>query len=257
VVSVAEADSVVVAEAPAGDNMAKMNLDELVRQLQQAYGDDLVTVVLYGSAATSDQAGKRPNLNVLVIVKSLGMEQLTREASVARAWADAGNPPPMTLTLDEWQRSADIFPIEYSDILARHKVLAGTPPFGGVAVEKGHLRLQLEYEAMGKLIQLRQGILATGGDSKKMLELLERTLSTFMVIFRSTLRLHGREAPDSKEAVAQEVGSLAGFDPAPFHQAIAHVRGTKPIARQDAYRVLGGYLSCMELLVQHLDAMSA
>ena len=63
----------------------------------------------------------------------------------------------MTMTLEEWRRSADIFPMEYADILERNRVLHGAPPFEGIAVDRADLRLQLEQQVMGKLLQLRQG----------------------------------------------------------------------------------------------------
>ena len=37
-------------------------------------------------------------------------------------------------------------------------------PFDGIRVDPKDLRLQLEQEAMGKLIKLRQGVLASGND---------------------------------------------------------------------------------------------
>ena len=77
-------------------------------------------------------------------------------AAVSKAWAEAGNPPPMTFTVKEWKSSSDIFPMEYADILERHRVLFGDPPFDGIRVSPTELRLQVEHETMGKLLQLRQ-----------------------------------------------------------------------------------------------------
>ena len=233
--------------------MATMTLDDLVRQLQAVYGEDLVTVVLYGSAAAGEHIPKRSDYNVLVIVRALGLDRLDAEASVARAWAATGSPPPMTLTEDEWRSSADIFPMEYADILERHKVLAGTPPFDGITVDRAHLRLQVEHEAMGKLIQLRQGILATGGDHKRLLELLPRSLSTFMVIFRSVARLHGDVPSTDYEKLSRDIASRAGFDPEPFVSVVRHVRGDRKLTPAEARTILAGYLAGATSLVRHLD----
>ena len=121
--------------------MATMTLDELVQQLRKAFGDELRAVVLYGSAAAGEHIAKRSDYNVLVLVDALDLEHLDREAAIARAWAEGGNPPPLTLTVDEWRSSSDIFPMEYADILERHRVLYGTPPFDGIRVERSTLRL--------------------------------------------------------------------------------------------------------------------
>src|SRR4051812_7615578 len=175
--------------------MAKLTLDDLVAQLKAAFGGDLSSVVLYGSAAGGEHNPKRSDQNVLVIVKSVPMSAAKAIAATARAWSDAGNPPPLVLTDSEWRSSADIFPMEYADILDRNRVLHGKPPFDGITVKAGDLRLQLEHEAMGKLLKLRQAVLATAGDDKRLVELMAASASTIMVIFRAVCRLHG-QTPD-------------------------------------------------------------
>ena len=230
-----------------------MTLDELVSQLQKVYGAKLRAVVLYGSAAAGEHIPKRSDYNVLVIVDELTMDHLRTEAAVARAWGEDGNPPPLTLTLDEWRSSADIFPMEYADILERHRLLHGTPPFDGIAVDRKDLRLQLEHEAMGKLLKLRQGVLAAGGDAKAQIELLAASLSTIMVIFRAVERLHGAVPPTDYERLSRDVASRSGFSADPFVRVVRHVRGMEKIGSADVLAVLTGYLDGMLRLVSYLD----
>ena len=236
--------------------MANMTLDDLVAQLLKVYGDELTTVVLYGSAAAGEHLAKRSDYNVLVIVRGLSLDRLQTEAAVARAWRGAGNPPPLTLTLEEWRRSADIFPMEYADILERHRVLHGTPPFDGIRVDHEHLRLQVEHEAMGTLIQFRQGILAAGGDVKQQMELLANSLSTVMVIFRAVVRLHRAVPSTDYAALSADVGTRAGLDPAPFVRVVEHARGRSRLTKATTGDVLAGYVTGLQRLVAHLDAFA-
>ena len=203
--------------------------------------------------ANGEHFAKRSDYNVLVIVDELTIQHMRSEAAVARAWAEDGNPPPLTLTMREWEGSADIFPMEYADILERHRVLFGTPPFKTISVDKRDLRLQLEHEAMGKLLKLRQGILAAGGDSKAQLELLSASLSTIMVIFRAVQRLQGVVPPTDYDRLSHDVASQVGFDVAPFTRVVRHVRGTEKLGSADAATVLAGYLDGMYRLVAYLD----
>ena len=136
-----------------------MKLEELVRQLQLAYGGGLRSVVLFGSAVAGEHNPKKSDYNVLVIVDSLPLERLRAVAAVSKAWAEDGNPPPMTFTTSEWKSSSDIFPMEYADILERHRVLFGEPPFNGIRVSPSDLRLQVEHQTMGKLLQLHRDLL--------------------------------------------------------------------------------------------------
>jgi hypothetical protein len=176
-------------------------------------------------------------------------------SAAARAWADAGNPPPLVMTVDEWRGSSDIFPMEYADILERHRVLYGTPPFDGISVAPADLRLQVEHEAMGKLLQLRQGVMAAGGDAKKQIALLEDSLSTLMVIFRGVARASGEAAPQDYEKLVNEVAGRAGLSADPFIKVIRHVRGKEKLPRERAVTVLEAYLAGMERLVAYLDSL--
>jgi len=230
-----------------------MKLEELVSQLQLAYGDGLRSVVLFGSAVAGEHNPKNSDYNVLVIVDSLPLARLRAVAAVSKAWAEDGNPPPMTFTANEWKSSADIFPMEYADILERHRVLFGDPPFDGIRVAPSDLRLQVEQQTMGKLLQLRQATMGAGGDSKLQLEVLEKSLSTLMVIFRGISRLVGQAPSQDYEELTRTLALRAGFSPDPFVKVIRHVRGGEKIARESAAGILEGYLAAMERLVSYLN----
>lgn len=236
--------------------MAKMTLEDLTAQLSRAHGAQLTAVVLYGSAARGDHVAQTSDLNVLVIVKALSSAALRATAATSAAWATAGNPPPLIMTEAEWKSSRDVFAMEFADILERHRVLAGALPDGPSRVDLGHLRHQLEFEAMGKLIRFRQGILACDGDAKRELALLAATKSAVLVLFRTLLRVHGEQAPETPEAVVRRAAALGGFDPAPFVEVVAHARGEAsiPTARADA--VLEAYHAGLQRFLAHVDAVA-
>lgn len=238
--------------------MATMTLDDLVEQLRNAFGDGLRSVVLYGSAAAAgEHIAKRSDYNVLVLVDSIDLELLDREAAIARAWAEAGNPPPLTLTEREWRGSSDIFPMEYADILRHHKVLHGSAPFDGISVRKADLRLQLEQQTMGKLLQLRRAILASGGERKRLVELLGASLSTFMVISRAVVRYLGEDPPTDYDALCKRVTALTGIGTEQFARVVRHVRGERTLAENEVTPVLAGYLETARELAHYIDQLPA
>jgi hypothetical protein len=236
--------------------MATMTLEELVSQLRTAYGDALQSVVLYGSAAAGEHIPKRSDYNVLVIARSLPAEKLRAAAAIGAAWAANGSRPPMTLTSEEWRASSDIFAMEYADILDRHKVLYGEAPFDGIQVSRGDLRLQVEREAMGKLLQFRQGVLAAGNNGRRQLELLEASLSTLMVVFRGVSRLGGDSPPTDNEALVATIAAKGGLDAAPFTRVVRHVRGTEKLTPRDTESVISGYLDGLQRLVAYVDRLA-
>lgn len=233
--------------------MAKMTLEAFTSQLREAWAETLHAVVLYGSAASADASTAPAGYDVLVIVDSLDVAHLQAAAAVVRAWTDAGNPPPMTMTLEEWRRSSDIFPMEYADILARHRVLHGELPTDGLHITPVDLRWQLENQAMGKLLHLRRGVLASGGDARRQLELLEVSKSAVLVLFRATLRLHGMSPSSDSADVVRQTARVAGFDAEPFLQVLRHVRKEAALASSAVPATLAGYVAGVEQLKRHLD----
>jgi hypothetical protein len=233
--------------------MANMTLDELVTQLRSAYGAHLSAVVLYGSAAAGEHIPKQSDYNILLLLDQLDRSTIAAASAVAQAWRDAGNPPPMTMTVTEWRGSSDVFPMEYADILERHRALYGALPVDGITVSRENLRLQLEQQAMGKLLQLRQGALLAGTDGRRQAELISASLSTMMVLFRAVIRLHGEKPEGDNVALSQRVASLAGVDATPFIRAVRHVRGESKLSGDETGDVFAGYLAGIEQLRNYLD----
>jgi hypothetical protein len=233
-----------------------MTLDQLVHQLQGGCGDVLQAAVLYGSAAAGEAVEGRSDLNVLAVVREADLGMLRRLAPTMRAWQEAGNPPVLVLTTAEWHRSADIFPMEYADILERHRVLAGALALEGIAVRPAELRLQLEQEAMGKLLRLRRGAMLAGTDPARQRALLVDSLAVLLVLFRAYLRLLGVRPAQDRVQVIHAAADRAGFDAAPFVRGQALVRGT-PLADADVDAVLAGYIRGLDTLVSVLDAHHA
>ena len=163
----------------------------------------------------------------------------------------------MTFTAAEWKSSADVFPMEYADILEHHRVLYGIDAAEGIQVARTDLRLQVEQQALGKLLHLRRGAMAAGDDGKEQIALIEASLSALMVVFRGVVRLADDVPSQDYAALSADVARRAVFDAAPFARAVAHVRGTEKIKRDEAKGVLAGYMAGMEALVTWLDRFTA
>lgn len=228
-------------------------LGELVATLESLYGTALRTVVQFGSAVAGEVLPGHSDTNLLIIVDAIPLAALLTNAAAVQKWTAAGNPAPLLLTLDEWRSSADVFAMEYADILHRHQVLVGDAPFDGVVVSPGDLRLHVEREAMGKLLQLRRAIMAVGTDQTLQLRLLLNGLSTLMVIFRGVARVNGAEPPKDYVQLSLDVATMAGFDVVPFERLVRHARREVQIPAADVTSVLTGVLNAMERLVAYLD----
>lgn len=210
-------------------------------------------MALYGSAARGEQLRRQTDINVLVVVERITMEHLRRESPVAQSWREGGNPPPLTLTRSEWLSSADIYPIEYADILAHHRVLAGSLPLEGIVVDRADLRLQLEHEAMSTLLRLRHSILLAGRDMKRLRSVLEESVSTSLVLMRALLRLLGESPSADSEVVVARVQERCGLDSASLLRIVRHSRDQQSLSTGDTEETAERYVGLLQSLVSYLD----
>lgn len=230
-----------------------MTPEKLVERLRQDVGPILKSVVLYGSAAAGDHTGKRSDYNVLVVTERLGRAELKAIAPTAAAWAKGGNPPPLLFTLDRLRKSADAFPIELMDIKECHRILHGDDITVEIAASPGHLRLELEHELKGKLIQLREQYLLTGGKPKAVIEVVIQSLATFLVLFRATLRLFREDVPSRKMDALAALAEHIPFDREVFATVEDAKEGKRKLASREADELFGRYLAAVEAVVDAVD----
>jgi hypothetical protein len=231
-----------------------MGLDALVASVRNACGSNVLAIVLYGSAAGRDYHGKGSDRNVLLVLENGGASSLRALAPALREWATSGEPPPLVMTRDEWLQRADVFAIEYADLLERHRVLYGELQVDGVQVRPQDLRAQLESEVMGKLLRLRRGIIQSGSDGAQLRSLLEESVSSVLALLRGVVHMHGESALTATAAVCDRAAALAGFDAAPLHRVLAHRAERARIGDADLDAVIAGYLIMLERMLVYVDA---
>lgn len=229
--------------------------EDFARELGRLYGDHLLSAALYGSAARGEYRQGQSDLNLLVVLRDTSPASLRKGSRLARGWVAEGNPPPMVFSWDEWERSADVFPIEYADIRDAHRVLLGDDLFANVVVSPEHLRHQAEAELKEKHIQLRERYLLSAEEPAELGELLTRSFSTFLVLFRTVLRLAGEDGVRDPETVVRRTAERVGFDAAPLLEicrARSEGRAMKPAADDP---VAVGYLDAVEAVVRFVDRL--
>jgi predicted nucleotidyltransferase len=230
-------------------------LDDLVKRLQKAYGDRLVSVLLYGSAAAGNHHEGFSDLNVLCVLRQVTSRELGDSAEIFQWWRKLGNPAPLLLSSEEVARSTDCFPIEFHDIKESHRVLAGEDVVADLIVEKTFYRAQVEHDLRAKLLRLRQKAAGVLADKDHLRPLLADSVSTFCVLFRHALLLGGVEAKVSKREVIEQARQAFGIDAAPF-LALLDLRERKIKPRDlDPAPLLEKYMQEIHTVIDFVDRL--
>ena len=228
-------------------------LIEIVRRLQEAAGENLQSIVLYGSAARGDYHSQKSDLNLLCILKSAKVTELSRIAAVIRWWCDQLHEPvPRIFTEEELIRSADVFSIELLDIGHAHRVLFGADPVAEIEVPMNLHRVQVEHELRIALQKLRDHFVRASEDEQQLCHIYGKSISSITVLLRHVLMALGEDAPPEKSKVYRRIEELTDAQAAVFELGRA-LRDNHPVA--EITRAYGKYLEAIEIVIAALDAL--
>jgi hypothetical protein len=229
--------------------------ERFVEKASAALGADLKAVILYGSAAVAPDRAK--DVNLFFVVARADADTLRRLAVPVRDWTDAGHPAPVVVAEDEVRRSFDVFPMEFSDMKERHRILHGTADWlSRIAVRPAHLRHQLEFELRSKLVLLRQAWLSSTGRRAHDEALLGRAVAPAGALFRAALRLLGAPAPPTLPEAARSLEAHAPVDAAAW-DTVWRLRHGEKVAGETVSHLFPRLLTGLEALTRFVDAQSA
>jgi hypothetical protein len=235
------------------------SLEKLVAKLQHAYGDSLVSVVLYGSAAGGEYQPAYSDFNVLCVLTAITPRELAAAEDVFHWWRGQGNPSPLLLTPEEIASSTDCFAIEFLDIQRQHRLLHGKDVIAGIQIDcrrsASLYRTQVERDLRAKLLRLRQKAAGMMSDQNLLRRLLADSVSTFCVLFRHALALHGVDAPPSKRAIVERAAERFGFDRQPFDQLLDLREGRSTPRQVDPWKLLAPYLEGIGKTIDAVDRL--
>ena len=175
--------------------------DTLATQLRDVFGDRLRMVAAFGHGS-----------HTVAVVDNVTAADLHKCAAYSDGWKKIGLAPPLVMPLGELSRALDAFPLEFSEIVATRKLIAGTDLLADLKVSSEDLRRACEVQARSHLVHLREGYIEAGGDRKAAVRLLEAWKTPFRALLANVARLD--------ESSVDELISRMGLTEHTFHDAL-------------------------------------
>ncbi len=228
-----------------------------IDDLKSTHGTNLVSVILYGSAAAGDFVPHHSNYNILIALDKIGPQDLRNAHACVREWVRMGNPLPVYFTVSELKEAADVFPIEFSQMEAARKVLYGADVLANLEFSDVNLRHQTEYELRSKLIQLRRHYIPASMSVDGLKNLMAESLASFAAVFRAVLIIHGLEPPVTKREIVSLTAQHLGIDVTPFEK-ILNIREnnfTITLDETTANALFGEYMGQIEHVIDAVDSI--
>lgn len=230
-------------------------LKGLVERLKSAYGQRLVSVILYGSAASGDQDADFSDINVLCVLDHVDAKALSQSEPIFHWLHEQKTGAPLLMDERDVAMSTDCFPIEFQDMKDGRRVLFGKDVVADMTIDFSFYRARLEYELRSKLLRLRHQATPLLSDRDKLVKLCADSLSTFLVLSKHALRISGHPVSHKRREIVAELKKSLGGDFSAF-DALLDVRegkATREVA--DPLGLFDNYMNQIHAVTDFVDGL--
>ena len=239
------------------DERAEQFIREFTHQMVGLYGDELNSVILYGSAAGLHFIPGISDLNLLIILREITPERLRHAADRWKRFRKEGLEP-LFLTPTQLSALADFYPIELLEMKEQHRVLHGEDLLQQVSISPERLRLQLMAELIGKTLRLRALYLEVGQDTRRLEEALRSAISPYRVLMRMLLRLSdgGLSPPSEYLEIVTQLEERFRLELPGLRDGYQVKLGTRRLLREELDELFGQILNEAEILAQRASEIT-
>lgn len=227
----------------------------IIEDCKGLFGEDLVSVILYGSAASGDYVAGKSDINFMIVVSDRGIDLLEETFDLITKWKKRNVATPLFLTEAYVKTSLDVFPIEYLNFQNNHKLVYGKDILQDLVFHSEFLRLQCEREVKGKLLLLREGFLESRGKGRNLQLLIADSLGALMAIFNGLLHLKGKALPHHRRDVIKDFCEAFEMDAMVFAKLLDVKEKKVKLPDKEMTRLFKAYLNEVQKLWKIVDAL--
>ena len=192
-------------------------LGAFIEAAKKAFGDNLLSVVLYGSGA---EGKLRPtsDVNIILVLAAFDREQADKLREPLRVAYAAIKLRTMFLLRDELKPATEAFAVKFADIARRHVVLYGQDPFASISVSRDDAIFRLKQTLLNLTLRLREAYVARALREEQAAAMIADVAGPLRSCASTLLELEGKAAASPKEALEQVAAALP--DNAEYAEAV-------------------------------------
>lgn len=174
---------------------------EVIDDYKGLFGEDLLSIILYGSAVGKDYQPGKSDINFMIVLSDKGIDQLDRAFKINEKWSKRKVSVPLFLSRQYIETSRDVFPIEYLNFQRKYILVYGDDILKQLSFDPKDIRLQCEREVKGKLLLLREAFLESSGKKRNLKAVISQSIKSFLAIFYALLFLREKEIPEDNRKI--------------------------------------------------------
>jgi len=228
---------------------------DIIADYRNIFGDDLISIILYGSATGKDYRPGKSDINFMIILTEQEIEHLDRAFGTVKKWRKRGVAIPLFLTESYVDTSLDVFPIEYLNFQRDYVLVFGKDILKDLTFNPEFIRLQCEREIKGKLLILREAFLETSGKGRALKEVIGQSVSAFIAIFEALLYLKDKDLPKERREIIKNTCGSFDMDAAVFEKLLDIKAEKVKLSDMEIMKAFKDYLKEVRKLAKLVDVL--
>jgi hypothetical protein len=185
----------------------RSELDSFVARAQSAFGPDLRSVILFGSAA---EGMLRPSsdVNLLLLLEKFEPAKADQLREPLRRTSAAIQLHAMFLLEAELPAAMEAFAVKFGDIARRRRVLWGVDPFAERALSPQKALARLKQILLNLAVRMREAYVLRSLREEQMVHLVSELAGPLRACAATFLEIQGTPETTGKEALAKVAAAL-------------------------------------------------
>ena len=175
-------------------------LDDFLKAAKIILADDLVSAVLFGSAA-EDKLRNSSDVNLILVLKKFNPSVMLDMQEDYRNALAAVKLSIMFILEEELPDAAESFSVKFSDILSRHKIMYGKNIFGDLEISRHSIIVRTRQVLLNLRMRLREKFVLSGRRSEQLSLLIAESAGPLRSSAKTILELRGKNPVTPKEAL--------------------------------------------------------
>lgn len=230
-------------------------LNSFLQSAKDAFGPDLLSAVLFGSAAEG-KLRATSDLNLILVLASFHKAKVDQLRQPLRVAQSAIQLHPMFLLKGEIPHAARSFAPKFADICRRRAILFGDDPFASLAIPRDAEIRQLRQQLLNLILRLRAAYVARSLREEQLSLLIAGSLGPLRSYAAALFDLEGRPAPSSSQALQLFGAELAIPDWPQLSARLAATQETHVSAPGEAPRLFFPLLDLACRMQSRAEALS-
>ena len=219
------------------------SLAEFVAAAREALGDDLVSVVLFGSAAEG-RLRATSDVNLILVLKRFDPARIDKLREPLRGAHALIRLECMFILESEVGPASEAFAVKFSDIRERHKVLWGKDLFAGLAPSREAMLTRLRQILLNFTLRMRERYALVSLRPEQLASAVADAAGPLRSAAALILELEGHAAASPKEALEKVAAEI---DATKFTDALASLSRAREEASLAPEAARGATLALIEL----------